>query len=148
MNLLLPGMEILFLLIGLVVFVLPIVFYLITVQNTLRIISPENRKMSPGQVWWILIPVFGYFWLFKIVEAISESTRTELAGYGIAQRDTMKTAGLSWGIFIIAGSFFGFLLLIAFSSFAWHWIKVAEARKLILSVHEIAQQTDESSIFK
>ena len=60
-----------------VIALLPQIFYLLTLQNTLSKVSPSNRKMVPGQVWLSLIPLFGIVWQFIIVTRISESLRAE-----------------------------------------------------------------------
>ena len=57
---------------------IPYIFFLITQQNTLKAIQPENRTMSPGEVWLQLIPLFGLVWQFFVVTRISDSLRREL----------------------------------------------------------------------
>ena len=63
--------------------ILPTIFYLITLQNTLRLISPRNRQMEPGQVWLILIPLFGLGWNFKVIDDVSTSLGREFRARGI-----------------------------------------------------------------
>lgn len=41
------------------IMILPFVFYLLTLQNTLRVVSIENRTIPPEQVWLSFIPIFG-----------------------------------------------------------------------------------------
>ncbi|WP_226389839.1 hypothetical protein [Penaeicola halotolerans] len=62
----------------LAIFLIPFVFYLLTLQNTLKAISPENRKMEPTNVWLLLIPFFGTVYHFIVVGAISDSIKLEL----------------------------------------------------------------------
>jgi hypothetical protein len=64
-------------LICILVFLLPGIFYLLTLQNTLKAISLPNRKMRPGQVWLMFIPFFNVVWHFIIVKALSESIENE-----------------------------------------------------------------------
>jgi len=52
------------------IILLPTIFYLITLQNTLHQVKFENRKMQPGQVWLCLIPLFGVIWQFFVVNAL------------------------------------------------------------------------------
>jgi hypothetical protein len=61
----------------LLAFLVPVIFFLITQQNTLKAIQPQNRKMSPGEVWLQLIPLFGLVWQFFVVTRISDSLRKE-----------------------------------------------------------------------
>lgn len=56
---------------------IPLIFYLLTIQNTLLAISSENRKMQPGQVWLSLIPLFGLVWQFIIVNRLADSLKDE-----------------------------------------------------------------------
>lgn len=57
--------------------VVPMVFFLLTLQNTLKDISMENRKMEPGMVWLLFIPFFGLVWQFIIVNRLADSLRDE-----------------------------------------------------------------------
>jgi len=59
-------------------FLVPMIFFLIAQQNTLRAISNENRKMQPGEVWLQLIPLFGLVWKFVVVTRISQSIMSEI----------------------------------------------------------------------
>ena len=61
----------------------PIIFFLITLQNTFKAISPQNRRMDPTQVWLCLIPLFGLGWNFYVLDKLSDSIQAELrmAGY-------------------------------------------------------------------
>jgi len=38
--------------------IIPAIFFYLTLQNTLKIVSLYNRTMPPGQVWLLLIPLF------------------------------------------------------------------------------------------
>lgn len=56
---------------------IPKIFYLITLQSTLKAISEENRKMPPNNVWLQLIPLFGIVWHFIIVKKMADSISAE-----------------------------------------------------------------------
>jgi len=62
----------------LLAFVIPAILFILSQQNTLRVISPENRKMSPGAVWLQLIPFFGVVWQFIVVIRIAHSISKEM----------------------------------------------------------------------
>jgi hypothetical protein len=53
------------------------IFYLLTLQNTLHAIAPQNRTMRPGQVWLLLIPIFGTVWSFIMVGNMADSIENE-----------------------------------------------------------------------
>jgi len=57
---------------------IPAIFFLLTQQNTLKVIKPENRFLSPGLVWLQLIPLFGQVWQFFTVVKIAQSISKEL----------------------------------------------------------------------
>ena len=61
--------------IALVVFIL----YLITLMNTLNAISPQHRRLTPGLVFLLLIPLFNLVWNFIVVTKIRDSLQAEFA---------------------------------------------------------------------
>jgi hypothetical protein len=64
-------------------FLIPVIFYFLELQNTLKEVSVENRKMKPGQVWLLLIPLFSIYWLFEVVSKIADSLKAEFASRNI-----------------------------------------------------------------
>jgi hypothetical protein len=68
-----------FVLIFFVVFVGIALVFLLTQYNTLKAIQPQNRAMSPGEVWLQLIPLFNLVWQFIVVQRIAESISRELS---------------------------------------------------------------------
>ena len=71
------GLVLFIVFIVLAIGLIPAIFFLITQQNTLKAIQPENRTMSPGEVWLQLIPLFGIVWQFFVVTRISDSLQRE-----------------------------------------------------------------------
>jgi hypothetical protein len=59
------------------------ILYLLTLQNTLKAISPQNRKMEPGMVWLLLIPLFNIVWQFIVVNRLSVSIESEYTSRGL-----------------------------------------------------------------
>lgn len=74
MDLLAPSLQFLFLF----AFLIPLVFFLLTQQNTLRAVQPQHRALAPGAVWLQLIPLFGMVWQFVVVARIADSLAREL----------------------------------------------------------------------
>lgn len=148
---------------GILLFTIPFVFYLLTLQNTFNEICEENRKIRPGQVWLTLIPIFGLFWQFVIVYKMAISLREELSKRNIKVEEKKPGLGvglasgiLIWISIIILGvlvensdSVSGIFLLVTLTSFGgficWllYWSKIlGYKRKLqqnqnILSNHDI-----------
>ncbi len=57
--------------------IIPVIFYLFTLQKTLKTIAFESRMMAPGQVWLLLVPLFNIVWQFIIVSRLSDSIKNE-----------------------------------------------------------------------
>jgi hypothetical protein len=70
------------------------IIFLLTQSRTLELIRPENRRMSPGQVWLQLIPLFGLFYQFSVIARISDSIRNEFnspTGDSLFAEDTIPS---------------------------------------------------------
>lgn len=64
-------------LVAVIIGLIPVIFYLINLQNTLKAVRPQNQKMPPGQVWLMFIPIFNIIWNFIMVQRIAESIKAE-----------------------------------------------------------------------
>jgi len=73
------GMTVLFIaaLIGSIIFVIPAIFFILTMQKALRRCAPENQVMSPGATWLLLIPLFNLVWDFVLVTQMAASLERE-----------------------------------------------------------------------
>ncbi len=63
----------------LLAFIIPAILFVLAQHRTLKVISHENREMSPRSVWLQLIPVFGLVWQFVVVIQIAHSISKEIA---------------------------------------------------------------------
>jgi hypothetical protein len=117
----------------LLIAIVPFVFFLLTLQNALKVISEENRRMSPSNVWLMFIPFFNIVWQFIMVDRIADSILAECTRLNIPVKENRPTygIGLAWNIcncvtFIpIIG---GFSALV---TFILYWVKVSELKNLI-----------------
>ena len=117
----------------LLIAIVPFVFFLLTLQNALKVISEESRRMSPSNVWLMFIPFFNIVWQFIMVDRIADSILAECTRLNIPVKENRPTygIGLAWNIcncvtFIpIIG---GFSALI---TFILYWVKVSELKNLI-----------------
>lgn len=122
--------ELIVLFLILMILILPIIFYLMTLQNTFREISDENRKMQPGLVWLTLIPLFGIVWEFIIVCRMADSLKAEFAKREINVEEERPgfTIGLIFLILLccsiipIVG---GFAAISGFICWIIYWIKIS-----------------------
>ena len=72
------------------------VLYLLTLHRTLDQVNPDVRKMPPGQVWLLFIPLFNLVWMFIVAARISDSLALEYRRRGI-QTDSDRP-GYSLGL--------------------------------------------------
>jgi Domain of unknown function (DUF4328) len=128
------GLALLLLLFG---FLLVFVFFLIALQKALSAVSEENRKMPPGQVWLLLIPLFNIVWAFIVVTKLADSFSAEFERLNISYPEARPTFGIGityciLGICSMLPEPLGDIASLA-SFVCWiiYWIKVNECRKLI-----------------
>ncbi len=110
--------------------ILPLIFYLLTLQNTLHEVSHENRRMQPGQVWLTLIPVFGIIWQFMVVNGIADSLRLEFQKRGIKADEDRPGSGIGIAFCILTCCsiipFLGiFTAIAAFICWIIYWVKIS-----------------------
>jgi hypothetical protein len=63
--------------------IIPFIFYLLALQRALERCSPQNRSMTPGLVWLLLIPLFAIVWQFFVVMALGRSLENEYRARGL-----------------------------------------------------------------
>jgi hypothetical protein len=150
----------------LVAFVVPAVFFLLAQYKTLKAISPANREMSPGEVWFQLIPVFNLYWQFVVVTRIADSLLKEQvllesqddsilgipdfdAVEAIGNRPTYKI-GITWcTLFLLDilvarlqwvsighGIIQGLLLLSLMICWIIYWVELVKNKRKILHLHK------------
>jgi hypothetical protein len=131
----LGSIEIIFIL-GIVSFIIPRIFYLLTLQKTLEKIDTERRTMPSVNVWLELIPLFNLVWQFINVVNVSNSLKRELEFKGIKIDE--QRPGYSIGIAFCVLSccsvipFLGILTGIA-SVVCWiiFWVKVSNYKNML-----------------
>jgi MFS family permease len=115
-------------LIGVAVYIV----FLLTLQSTLERCAPQNRTVSPGQVWLSLIPLFNIVWQFILVSRIAESLRREFAARQATQFATGEDYGKGLGTAMCALSlssiipFVGILTGLA-GTICWivYWVRIS-----------------------
>lgn len=115
-----------------------VIFFILTQQWTLQAVSAENRKMTPGNVWLQLIPLFNFYWQFVIVNRISESIALEYERLNIEKKALYPTRAIgmaTWAIYFIT-----FIPAVkSAASIAWiicliiYWVTMNECRKKIIA---------------
>jgi hypothetical protein len=117
---------------GLIVFailLIPLIFYILSLQKALGRCAPESRAMQPGLVWLLVIPCFGIIWHFFVVLNMAKSLGAEFQKRGIAEE---PQPGQMLGLIMCGAMCGGFIPFIGplFSLaglVCWilYWIKIA-----------------------
>ncbi len=130
-----PNEEAVFVLLAIVVIGVLIglviaIFYLLTLSRTLAFCAPHNRTIQPGQVWLMLIPIFGIIWNFIMVNRIADTLANEFRMRNIPSNEqrpgyqvgiTMAICG-AVGIIPYLGSIAGIVQLIMWIIY---WVKMS-----------------------
>ena len=130
-------------LIGMLIGLAIMVFFLLSLQKCLKEVSPSNRTMEPGMVWLNLIPLFNLVWIFITVIKLSESVIAEGQSRQVSVDDGGKVIGLVYAISLIASiiPLIGLLAgLVALVTFIIYWVKVAGYRKTLAAAQPLAGQ--------
>ena len=111
------------------IFLLPTIFFLLTLHKALSRCDPSSRTMVPGQVWLNLIPIFNLIWPFFVVNAISESLHREFTRRGMVEEPQPgRSLGMALAILAVISvvPILGFVTGIgALVCWILYWIKIA-----------------------
>ncbi len=153
----LGALEILFILAACAIFLVPLVFYLLTLQKALSRCSAQNRTLSPGLVWLVLIPLFGLGWHFIVVINLANSLHAEFLTRKLAEDERpglglglamcmLQVAGAAGGAtvgiardpgpFGLLGGLFG---LVGFVCWIVYWVSIAGYSAKIAPAYAPAQ---------
>jgi uncharacterized membrane protein YgcG len=80
--------------IGSVIGLLVLIFFILTLSKALSRVSERNREMSPGAVWLMLIPCFGFIWEFVVIIRLASSLKKEFIERGIHSEGESYGQGL------------------------------------------------------
>ena len=115
--------------IGFAIVLVPLIFFLLTLQKALNRCSPENRAMAPAMVWLMLIPLFNLVWQFFVVLNVAKSLGAEFQKRGIVDEpEPGKKLGLIACILGCCGiiPLLGVLCsLAALVCYIIYWVKIA-----------------------
>lgn len=118
------------------------VFYANTIRKTLLLVAPENRLMTPGQAWLLVIPLFNVYWNFSVASRLADSLTNEFYDRKIAEEENPGRAAGMWyaWLFLLSNiPFPPFILvtvfLLSITYFVIYWVKVGNFRN-VLAEHE------------
>lgn len=111
-------------------FLVPGIFYLLTLQKALDKCAPTSRTMQPGLVWLLLVPFFNVIWHFFVVLAMAKSLANEFARRGMPGPEAQP--GQSIGLIMCTLACCGLIpvlgvlaSLAAFVLWIMYWVKIA-----------------------
>ena len=102
------------------IFLVPFIFYLLTLQKALNRCSPECRAMNPAMVWLMFVPLFHIVWQFFVVLNVAKSLGAEFRKRGIAED---PNPGQTIGMIMCIGN----LICGPVGLVCWiiYWVKIA-----------------------
>ncbi|HET7395823.1 MAG TPA: hypothetical protein VFK12_05250 [Gammaproteobacteria bacterium] len=124
------GWAIGFWIIWLVIFIL----YLITLMNVFNAVSPANRKLEPGLVFLLLVPLFNLIWNFIVIGKLRDSLQAEYAARDLQGDGFGYGIGLAMSILFVCGIIPLINLLVGIPALiCWiiFWVKMAGYRKTL-----------------
>lgn len=117
------------------------ILFLLSLRNTLRRVSNDNRAMSADYVWFILIPFFGWIWFIYVVAKVRDSLRAEYRSRGwLAEGDFGYSMGLAAAVLGIVTMIWAWVpwdlilaefVLVAGQVICWivYWVKIARMKE-------------------
>ncbi|MDH5682652.1 MAG: hypothetical protein OEZ36_13765 [Spirochaetota bacterium] len=131
---------IIILLIAIIIGLIVVVLFLTTLSNCLKQVHPNHRKITPGQVWLNLIPIFAMGWQFYTVIKIRDSLDLEYRARSLSNRDNFAFGvGIAWCSLSVASilPYIGTVLSVAsLVLFIIYWVKVAAMKNELLKDNE------------
>ncbi len=114
---------------------IPMIFYILTLQKALKRCAPENQAMAPGMVWLMLVPLVNLVWHFFVVGNMSKSLNAEFQKRGISEEpEPGKKLGIIMCVLFCCSiiPLLGSLCALA-GLICWimYWLKIAEFSKKI-----------------
>jgi hypothetical protein len=104
--------------------------YIAFLGTVLSKCSPSSRTMSPGSVWFLLVPFVGIVWNFLVVSALADSLGNEFRLRGIPTSDPKPGKSLGIAMSVCGACMiipFVNLLAIVPELILWivYWVKIA-----------------------
>jgi hypothetical protein len=81
-------------------FLIPYIFYLLTLNKALKQCDPSSRRLEPVMIWLCLVPLVGLVMNFLVIHGLAESLRNEFARrqLQIAEQSPGYSQGLGYSI--------------------------------------------------
>lgn len=112
------------------IFIIPYIFYIQTLQKTLHQVKAENKTISEGSLWLLLIPVFNLIWHFFVVNKISSSLSNEAKTRNLNLGEIQP--GQSIGIAMCVLNLIPYLNIIGFVLWIIYWVKISNYKNILI----------------
>ncbi|ABG57572.1 hypothetical protein [Cytophaga hutchinsonii] len=117
-------------------YLVPLVFFILTLKRLLEQLNENNRKVNPVLLWLILIPVVGLVCQFIVVIKMAESLRAEFDQRHLAEEEAKPgfNTGLTYCILFLCGGIpMVGMVLSCVGIYFWisYWIKMNDYKKLL-----------------
>jgi hypothetical protein len=127
--------------IALAIFLIPVILYLLTLQNTLKKVKKKNRTIEPGQVWLNLIPLFNIVWQFIMINRIADSLKAEFSERNISIKEDRPGAqiGVAYCILNLCGFIpvlGGLASLAGLVCWIVYWVKISNYKNQLGEINE------------
>ena len=133
---LLQPTHLIILLIVLGIFVLPFIFYILSLQRALEKCALSSRTLSPGSLWVLLVPLVNLIFHFIVVTGIARSLGNEFRRRNAVNIEPApgQSIGMAMCICMVCGivpvlgiftSIAGFILWIVY------WVKIVDYSRML-----------------
>lgn len=118
------------------IFLIPLIFYILTLQKALQKCAPESRTISSGLIWLYLVPFVNLIISFVVVLGMAKTLRNEFNRRGIFVADPTPGQGIGLAMAIaLCCSIVPIVNLLAGPAhlvlWIMYWIKMAEYSRLL-----------------
>lgn len=132
------GTEWMLIFLFLAAWIIPLVFYLMTLQSTLNTISERNRKMQSGLVWLLLIPLFAFVWHFFVIRKVADSISAEANAMDLQLDEPSPAYNIGLAMCIINclilvpnGTIKMLVSIGALVCWVIYWVKISNYKKIL-----------------
>ncbi len=121
---------------------IPEVFFILSMRKAILRCAPENRTMTPGMTWLMLIPLFNLVWDFILVKEVAATLEREFRKRNVpVEPSPGKNIGFAWCILSVGAiiPLLGILSVLgAIVCWILYWAKIAGFSAMLLVAPPVA----------
>lgn len=124
--------------------IVPVIFYILTLQKALHKCAPQSRTIDPGMCWLSIVPLVSMVWNFFLVLGVANTLSNEFAlrGAPVQGEKPGQSIGMAMCICAVCSVIPILGVLASLASLAlWivYWVKIAEFSQKLDVVQPVAQ---------